>query len=351
MKITDVRGGSGQLSRTSGRHPTDGAIRGEKRTKSPTRCRAIRTSSSTAVYGCPKPGSRSGARSRSRMVLGDLGLTDYGRPVAALIDDHLAPNLMGEDGLAIERLADMMFRMTKVYGSVGLASYAVSAVDLALWDAKAKLLGLPVYSLLGGPQKDKLFCYVTGNDTDWYEELGFKAYKLACPYGPADGLEGLEKNEAFVARVREQIGDELRTHARLLDGLRCRVHGAAWPNACAPIASSGWKNACSPKTSTPTSICAAACLGKRSPRANTGTRTFLFSGRLRHDVVDILQPDINWCGGLTTCLKITAAAEASGKSVILHGGGRNPYGQHFSYAMSAVPWLEYFIGSPRQACR
>ena len=136
-----------------------------------------------------------------------LGLTDHGRVTAAIIDDHLAPNLIGEDGLAIEKLADMMFRMTKVYGSTGLASYAVSAVDLALWDAKAKLLGLPVYSLLGGPQKDKLFCYVTGNDTDWYEELGFKAYKLACPYGPADGLEGLDKNEAFVAKVREQIGD------------------------------------------------------------------------------------------------------------------------------------------------
>ena len=69
-----------------------------------------------------------------------LGYTGYGRPVAAVIEDHLAPQLLGEDGLAGERLADMMFRLTKPYGSAGLASYAVSAVDLALWDLRGKLL-------------------------------------------------------------------------------------------------------------------------------------------------------------------------------------------------------------------
>ena len=110
--------------------------------------------------------------------------------------------------LASEKLADMMFRLTKPYGSTGLASYAISAVDLALWDLRGKLLGKPVYALLGGAQKDRIFCYCTGNDIDWYQELGFRAFKLACPYGPADGLDGLRKNEAFVAKAREQIGDE-----------------------------------------------------------------------------------------------------------------------------------------------
>ncbi len=74
-----------------------------------------------------------------------LGATSHGRVTAAIIDDHLAPNLRGEDGFAIERLSDMMFRMTKPYGSTGLAAYAVSAVDLALWDAKGKALNMPVY--------------------------------------------------------------------------------------------------------------------------------------------------------------------------------------------------------------
>src|ERR1044071_5877656 len=106
-----------------------------------------------------------------------LGMTSCGRGAEAVIEDHLAPNLVGEDCLATDRLYDMLFRMTKPYGSTGLASYAVSAVDLALWDLKGKLLGQPVYALLGGPARERQFCYSTGNDVDWYRELGYTAVK------------------------------------------------------------------------------------------------------------------------------------------------------------------------------
>ena len=136
------------------------------------------------------------------------GADQNGRPVAAVIDDHLGPMLVGEEIMAGEKLADMLFRLTKPYGSTGLASYAVSAIDLALWDARGKALQQPVYALLGGLQKDRMFCYATGNDVEWYQELGFQAFKLACPYGPADGLEGLKKNEEFVAKARETIGPD-----------------------------------------------------------------------------------------------------------------------------------------------
>src|SRR5437879_50811 len=95
-----------------------------------------------------------------------LGTTAFARPVAAIIEDHFAPQLVGQEALATERLWDMMVRLSKPYGSAGLASYAISAVDLALWDLKGKLLGQPVYALLGGPAHDSLFCYATGNDTD-----------------------------------------------------------------------------------------------------------------------------------------------------------------------------------------
>ena len=84
---------------------------------------------------------------------------------------------------------------------------AISAVDLALWDLKGKLLQRPVYELLGGKQKDKLFCYATGFDLEWYLELGFRAVKLPMPYGPIDGIEGLKKTEEMVVAARETIGD------------------------------------------------------------------------------------------------------------------------------------------------
>ena len=91
---------------------------------------------------------------------------------------------------------------------VGIATVALSAVDLALWDLKGKLLGKPVCELRGGPGRERVFTYATGDDCDWYLELGFKAFKLPCQYGPADGAWGLDQNERRVAEVRELIGDD-----------------------------------------------------------------------------------------------------------------------------------------------
>ena len=272
-----------------------------------------------------------------------LGMTDQGAIAATIVRDHLAPNLVGHDGFAIEMISDMMFRLTKPFGTVGLASYAISAIDLALWDAKAKSLGVPVYSLIGGPKEKKIFCYATGNDVEWYKELGFKAFKLACPYGPADGLDGLKKNVDFVEKARSIIGDDselmldcwmaldVEYTVRLAEQLRhCRLR---WMEEC---------------------LLSEDFLGHISLRKELPWQTlttgehwyshFPFQWAVSNDVVDILQPDINWVGGLTTCLKIAAIAESAGKKVMLHAGGRNPYGQHFSHALSCVPWLEYFVG-------
>ena len=62
--------------------------------------------------------------------------------------------------------------------------------------------------------------------------------------------------------------------------------------------------------------------------------------------LDILQPDIHWVGGLSECVKISRIADAAGLTVILHGGGNDPYGLHLTYALPNAPWAEYFIGSP-----
>ena len=252
-----------------------------------------------------------------------LGSTSYSRPVAAIIEDHLAPQLVGQDGFAIERLSDMLFRLTKPYGSTGLASYAISALDLALWDAKGKALGQPVYSLIGGKLKDRIYCYSTGNDIDWYQELGFTAHKLACPYGPADGLDGLQKNVELIAGVRDQVGDaceimldcwmslDVDYAVRLAEALR--PFRVKWIEECL----------------IPEDFDAHAELRARLPwqTLTTGEHWYThvpFQYALKHNLVDILQPDIEWVGGLTTCIKIAHAAEAAGKKVILHAGARTP---------------------------
>ncbi len=273
-----------------------------------------------------------------------LGTLNFASALTPVVE-HLAGHLVGEDCMAVERAADMMFRLTKPYGTVGLASYAISGIDLALWDLKGKVLGRPVYSLLGGPQKDRIFCYATGNDYDWYQELGFRAFKLACPYGPADGLDGLRQNEAFVAKARETIGDDCEL---MLDcwmafdvEYTVRLAGTLRPYRLK------WMEECL----IPEDLDAHVALRRRLPYQTLATGEHWYSHvpfqwAVRHGVVDILQPDINWCGGMTTVQKIAAAADAGGIQVMLHGGGNSPFGQHFTYATPSSPWCECFVASP-----
>ena len=273
-----------------------------------------------------------------------LGTCSFGRPVAAVIADHFAPHLVGKDCLAIERLWDMMFRMSKPYGTVGLASIAISGVDLALWDLAGKLLGRPVYELLGGPVRDRLFTYATGNDTDWYMELGFKAAKLACPYGPADGLRGLDENERLVAGTRELVGDDVEIMldcymafdvdytVRLAE--RLRPYRLKWIE----------------EYLIPEDLDGHVAVRERLPWQTLATGEHMYSPwpfkyLIEHKAVDILQPDMQWVGGLTACRRIAQMADAAGLTVILHGGGMYPSGQHLAFAMPNMPWAEFFVGT------
>ena len=272
-----------------------------------------------------------------------LGQTSFGRATAAVVEDHFGPMLAGESCFAIEKIWDMMFRMSKPYGSSGIAACAMSGVDLALWDLVGRLKGQPVYELLGGPVRDTIFAYATGNDVDWYRELGFRAFKLACPYGPADGLRGLDENERFVAAAREQVGDDaelmldcymafdVEYTIRLAE--RLRPYRLRWiEEFLIPEDIEGHRAV--REAVTWTALASGEHLYTPWP----------FRQMIERRCLDILQPDIHWVGGLTACVKIAHMAEAAGLTVMLHGGG-SAYGLHFTAAMPNTPWAEYYIGS------
>lgn len=272
-----------------------------------------------------------------------FGTTSFGVPVISLISDHLGPMLAGENPLATEKLYDMMLRLLSPMSPAGLASYAVSAVDLALWDLKGRALKLPVYELAGGPVREDVFCYATGNDTDWHMELGFKATKLACPYGPADGLAAIEQNEELVARTRELIGPsvdlmldcwmafDVEFAVRLAE--RLRPYNLRWIEDCL----------------TPENMDAHEDLRRRLPWQGIATGEhwytpypFMTAARLK--LADIFQPDINWVGGFTAAQRIAHLADAAGIDVFLHAGMNTPYGQHFTAATPNAGWGEWFVG-------
>ena len=274
-----------------------------------------------------------------------FGASRYGNPVASLINEHLGPLLVGENSMAIELLWDMMWRAASPYGAAGLASYAISAIDFALWDLKGKTLNRPVFELLGGPVRDKQVCYATGNDTDWHLELGFRATKLACPFGPTDGLAGIDGNEALVARTRELIGPNTELMLDCWMGLdvdfavrlaeRLRPYNLKWIEECL-IADDmdGWD-----------------VLRQRIPWQTLATgehwHTMLpFMQAAARRSVDVFQPDIAWVGGVTALVKICHLAEAAGIPVIPHAAMNSPFGQHVCIAMPNIPLGEFFLGSP-----
>ena len=124
-----------------------------------------------------------------------LGLAPMAGPVCSIINDHFAEILQGMDPMATEKAWDLMRRSASPYGASGIASYAISAVDNAIWDLKGKTLGVPVYELLGGPVRESIPCYASNtlltyrakDNIEWFLEFGFKAVKVFLRHGPKMG--------------------------------------------------------------------------------------------------------------------------------------------------------------------
>ena len=274
-----------------------------------------------------------------------LGATSFGAPVAALVDLHYAPLLVGRDCMATELLNDIMWRSSKRHGSLGISAFAQSAIDLALWDLKGKLLGQPVYRLLGGPFRDKIFCYATGDDLDWFQELGFKAFKITNPAHYSQGIVGLNAVEEKVAWAREMVGNQaelminpvmaydVEFTVRLAE--RLRPYELRWiEEPLFPEDLEGHIQLRKAVTWVP--IATGEDHHTRIP----------FRQLVEHRCVDVVQPDLHWCGGMSEAVRIYYIAEAAGIKTCPHGGAGSAYGQHFLAAFPEVPMGEFGVTAP-----
>jgi L-rhamnonate dehydratase len=273
-----------------------------------------------------------------------VGMTSQAGPVVPVINDFFGPMLAGEPALATEKLWNMMVRSSNsAYGTSGLASFAISAVDLALWDLKGKLLDVPVYELIGGPARDRTRCYATGNDLDDLRDRGFEAFKLACRVGPAAATAGIEETERLVAGARSELGpdaDIMLDCWPVLDAsYTVRLGEAVAPYRLTWIEDyaqpDDWGGYADVRRRLPTQMLAA---GERWYTGRT------FSHVTERRLVDVLQPDVQWVGGATAVLKIAAIAAASGLELAVHGACNDSYGQHLSHGLPVNRWAEMFVG-------
>ncbi len=135
-----------------------------------------------------------------------------GRAIYSLLEDELKPFLLGRDAADISVLWEGMINHLHYVGRGGLLSFAISAVDIALWDIRCKRLQLPLWRLAGGAS-DKVRCYAGGIDLNFNEEKllknidsyiarGFEAVKIKV------GKEDYKEDVARVCAVRDMIGAE-----------------------------------------------------------------------------------------------------------------------------------------------
>jgi L-alanine-DL-glutamate epimerase-like enolase superfamily enzyme len=284
----------------------------------------------------------------------DAGITGVGHgnwatgAIETIVDETLSKLVVGEDPRERERLWDIMYRATIPFGRKGAAVEAISAVDLALWDIAGKEADKPVYELLGGPVEDEIDCYASNLhpvDTETlereareYAEAGFDAVKLRFQHGPEAGRQGMKANEEIVRTVREAVGDEVdiagdaymgwtvKYAKRMLD--RLEKYEMAWvEEPVIPDDIDGYAEV-NASTSIPIS-------GGEHEFTRWGHKELL-----EREAVDILQPDVHRCGGLTELLRIDAMASAHDVPVIPHSG-TNPH-LHFIAASTNAPMAEYF---------
>ncbi len=289
----------------------------------------------------------------------DNGLYGYGEAGVSIMDytlgsyevlKSMSRMIIGMDPLAIDVIYSKLARGFWAQGNGGVIMSAISAIDTALWDLKAKYFQVPLYVLLGGKHRDRLRAYASQLQNGWgYREFmtapgdlqflrdacrkavdeGYTAVKIDFLGKALDGsrVDPQEmKNyiphqlmDTFLARVeaaRETVGPDvdiiMENHASTSAETAIQFANAAekydimfLEEPCSPMSPLEHE-----KVARRTNI----------PLA-TGERTYTRWGYLPlllNQSVSVLQPDIGNCGGVTECRKIADMAEAFGVTIQTH---------------------------------
>lgn len=243
--------------------------------------------------------------------------------VAEIIERDLKPILLGRDPFDIEKMwSDYFFKVAGLMRLKGLLMYAISGVDIALWDIMGKSTGLPIHKLLGGACRNKIRAYATGfyfkgikelqEEATRYVERGFTAMKFKIGVNP-------QKDRDIVRAIRDIVGDD----AILMADANCRYNAHTAINLGRflekydvywfeePVPSEDIDGYVKVSSALDIAVAAGEC-----EFARYGFRDLIVRG-----AVDIVQPDCTKAGGLTECKKIADLASTWNMLCIPHVWG------------------------------
>jgi L-rhamnonate dehydratase len=271
---------------------------------------------------------------------------------AMFVDQFFRRPLIGQDPLAYNAYWDKMFRASR-HSRGSHYIMALSAVDNALWDLRGRLLGLPVYRLLGG-SRNKLRAYASclGFSQEpsalqakarELKQQGYQHQKwFVRDRGPSFGPGGVEEDVKVVRLLREAVGDDVDLmfdafwkwdlQYALAWTRRAEQYRPRWIEEPFQTANLDAFIELSRETSIPVA---------------TGEH---FYSRydvhkfLKNDAIMVVQADPEWCGGVSELVKICTLASVHGVNVIPHGHSLHA-AMHVvaSQPIEVCPLVEYLI--------
>jgi D-galactarolactone cycloisomerase len=278
---------------------------------------------------------------------GEGGQYGPSEPVAACVDQVLAPRLIGRDPTEPTRLWEDMYVFSRDFGQKGTYIEAISALDIAFWDIAGKAAGLPVWKMLGGRFRDRVTAYATGcyypedftdapkllaaleKESAGYADSGFELLKVKI------GLLPLAADIERLRVIRNTIGDKVgllvdANHAyaaasavrmgRLMEPLDVRF----FEEPVVPEDRDGYRKV---RAENPIPVAGGECEFTR----------FGFRDLIAGGCVDIVQPDLAVCGGFTAFMQIQALAGAYSIATVPHVWGSGVAVAAALHAVATIP--------------
>ena len=257
---------------------------------------------------------------------------------------QVGAQIAGEDPSQIERLWHKLFRSFTYMGSRGAACECVSAIDIALWDIRGKVLDLPVYELLGGPVREEISLYTHPDQSKFTSDEAVVAEirdivnsgHVALKFDPfphqgereqRDGyLDGMmsRKDERKAAELTALIRETAGPDVEILIDAHGRFDVPTAIRLCRSLEEAGnidWFEEPVPPESynalqqVREKVNAAISVGER------GHTKWDFVPILERKLADYIMPDVTWTGGITELKKISALAEAYYVPISPHDAG------------------------------
>lgn len=287
---------------------------------------------------------------------GFTSITDE-EAVAPILSELVAPNVVGEDAMAHERLWDKLYWLLTPRGQTGYAAHAMAAFDIALWDIKGKALGRPIWRLLGGararvpiyvtcgfPFLDREALVAVARDTVAQGHTRIKmtvaAEALARRDDPRPVADLIAEDARRVLAVREAVGPDIG----LFVDANCNLdpyHAGRLADMIAPARIDLFE-----EPLTQNDIPAMADLRRRTGLAlacgqNEGL-AFRFRDMLTAGAVDMIQPNVTITGGFTQVLRIAGMAAAFNVP-IANGGAWQFHNMHLHGGLAHGGLIEYHL--------